>query len=154
MMKKLHKYDNAESVTANILVDYVAMWYGTPRMPRTELALFSIDEIVRVPEFESEVTGPLFWIRFATYGWFYDGELDNTLFESAHENWDENWTITWDTLINLEDGNISYNQEGFANGLRRNSQEEYTSNSYKAFQLTMLKVIYGDLVSEWPTWMS
>jgi hypothetical protein len=48
----------------------------------------------------------------------------------------------------LEDGNISYNQEGFANGLRRNSQEEYTSNSYKAFQLTMLKVIYGDLVSE------
>jgi hypothetical protein len=29
-------------------------------MPRTELALFSIDEIVRVPEFESEVTGPLF----------------------------------------------------------------------------------------------
>jgi hypothetical protein len=74
------------------------------------------------------------------------------LFQTEHENWNNNWMITWNHRIDLQNWNVYENQIGYANGLHRDTDDEYLNDDYKGFCLPILKFIYKGLVTEWPAW--
>jgi hypothetical protein len=90
LMEQLHKYDNAESVAANLLTDYLAESYETAKSgassPYAKNTHFFLDDIIRTSEFKQNNGPELFKINFLTTGYTGTQEFDDTLFQTEHEN--------------------------------------------------------------------